>query len=751
MLSKIVRRNGTEIENIQSVTYSETVNAGESLRPGCVSSSYINVRVYGTNSDAPASGEALTYYQVDPDGNDTLIGVFYAEPSVPSIGMYSFVAYDAVRKLDTDFSAKLESMQSSFPMTVYDLVSEACSVAGVTLGSASWPMSTMQVNACYADNLTCRNILQYAAEIACRFVRCDVNGNVLFDWYTVNSKWSVYPGGSDANKVAYRLGGLSYDGNNVQSIDSVVIKSVGEYGTQYTYPEYNPDISAVDPDSDGNVTMLNVTVTDSGDGHLTIIAKADDPNRDGNVTIEDGAAAENSLTIANNLLLTDAAEATYVSVAQNILSVMIDLPIYRFAEIQLFPNENPFRSGEFVSVTDAQGISFITPVFTMTLSSSGATLRSSGTNVYRPSETTTTEKEIASQTNELVRINKLKVDWAEIGTAVIDTLEAHGIDADWITAHSISVDKLTGSIIDQGNAGWELNLTNGTLTIGNIAAENITAGFLDVARIRADSIDVAKLTGAITNGDWKVDLLNETFTVGDLSADKITTGALTVKDANDSVLFKADVSSKSVKIGGWTVDSNGYLVPDGFVYDANIYAGSYAGMQQVLWQGVNGNALVSEPDRMTFVDGITDNFYPTWTKTYGEITGLSVPRVIWENSDPSQGMAAQNLTLKTPATADDPVTDMSLFNFFYVEVAWTTSTPTRRAGTWVYVGDNETIVACPSVSSTAASALTYVYRYVTIDKSNNTISIANGQRANTSGITASNNYAVPTKILAMKV
>lgn len=485
MLNKIVRSNGTEIENIQSVTYSETVNAGESLRPGCVSSAYINVRVYGTNSDAPVSGEALTYYQVDPDGNDTLIGVFYAEPSVPSNGMYSFVAYDAVRKLDTDFSAKLESMQSSFPMTVYDLVSEACSVAGVTLGSASWPMSTMTVNAFYADKLTCRNILQYAAEIACRFVRCDVNGNVLFDWYTTNTDWSIYPGGSDADKVAYRLGGLSYDGNNVQQIDSVVIKSVGEYGTQYTYPEYNPDISAIDPDSDGNVTMLNVTVTDSGDGHLTIIAKADDPDRDGNVTIEDGASAENSLTIANNLLLTDAAEATYVSVAQNILSVMIDLPTYRFAEIQLFPNENPFRSGEFVSVTDAQGISFVTPVFAMMLSSSGATLRSSGTNVYRPSETTTTEKEIASQTNELVRINKLKVDWAEIGTAIVETLEANGINANWINAGRVGLEylKLYGALnvyksetFTSANLGGQIGFTSGN------AQSNIEQGIVQVSQ-----------------------------------------------------------------------------------------------------------------------------------------------------------------------------------------------------------------------------------------------------------------------------
>jgi len=703
MLSKIVRSNGTEIENIQSVTYSETVNAGESLRPGCVASAYINVNVYG--ADAPNEGEALRYYQVDQDNNDILIGTFYAQPSVPAYGMYSFVAYDAVSKLDTDFSARLETLQ--FPMTVYDLVSEACSVAGVTLGSASWPMSTMQVNAFYADHLTCRNILQYAAEIACRFVRCDVNGNVLFDWYTTNTEWSIYPGGADEDKVAYRLGGLTYDRSNVESIDSIVIRSVGEYGTQYTYPEYNPDISAEDPDSDGNVTMLNVTVTDSGDGHLLIMAKADDPNRDGNVTIEDGASAENSLTIANNLLLTDATEATYVSVAQNILSTMIALPPYRFAEVQLFPNENPFRSGEFVSVTDAQGITFTTPVFTMTVSPNGASIRSSGTVTYKPSETTTTAKEIASNTNGITRLDKLKVNWAEIDTAVVNSLRANGINANWINAGRVGLEylKLYGAMnvyrsetFTTANLGGQIGFTSGN------ASSNIEQGIVQVSQ---------NYYGVCIVGN------NEVF--------------IGFHAANDPWWDGGDIKINDGNYFNHLSFTNDSLTGDGI---AELSASIIDLVCDTF--SVNNRNVLSEIGNLSSLSTTAKSSLVAAINEVDE----STPKIIWTNSDPSTGMAAQTLTLDA---------DMSPYNMFFVEIAWTNNTSNRRAGTWVYVGDNETIVACPSVSSTASSALTYVYRYITIDKSNNTISIANGQRANTSGIAASNNYAIPTKILAMKV
>ena len=148
MLNKILLADGiTELLNVKSVVFREAVNADSDLRPGCVSSASIEVEVYNTQANAVAEGDALYYYQIDKDDNETLIGKFYAQPVISGRNSYRFTAYDDALKLDADFSAWLASNQTNFPVTVYALVSAACTVAGVTLSSASWPLSTENVQA----------------------------------------------------------------------------------------------------------------------------------------------------------------------------------------------------------------------------------------------------------------------------------------------------------------------------------------------------------------------------------------------------------------------------------------------------------------------------------------------------------------------------------------------------------------------------------------------------------------------------
>lgn len=412
MTSKIVRADGTtQLTGIKSVTYYESVNDTEGLVPGCVASAYIEVEVFGAYSSAPANGELLTYYQVDANNNQTLIGKFYATPSVPSKSTYSFIAYDAVSKLDVDYSARLNAIQANFPMTVYALVSDACSVAGVTLNSSSWNLSTQQVQAFYADGLTCRNILQYAAEIAGKFVRCNSNGQLIFDWYTTNSSKTIHPGATQSSYIAYKQNGLTYDNFTVVTVDGVAVEPTDVEHAAYTYPA---DISS----------------------------------------------CNNVFKIENNLLLNNASVATYTAVAQNLYNVMHALPSYRHAVINLFVNENPFRAGQFVSVTDAQGVTFNTPIFYMTVKASGARLASNGAKTYEERTTVKQNKTLANLSANLVEIGKLKVGWAEIDEAVIDSLEANGIDADEITVsgtlHSTDYARTSSPYADSG-IGIELD------------------------------------------------------------------------------------------------------------------------------------------------------------------------------------------------------------------------------------------------------------------------------------------------------
>jgi hypothetical protein len=432
MTTKIIRGDGvTELAGVKSCTFTEKVNAEPNLRPGCVSAAQIDVEVFGPQSGAVAVGEELTYYQVDAEGNETLIGVFYARPSVPSKTTYKFTAYDAAANLDVDFSERLYSIASDFPMTVYDLVSEACSVAGVTLGSASWPLSTLTVNEFYSPAITCREILSWAAEIACCFVKCDTAGELVFDWYSADSTHKIYPSSGASGGVTfvpYRENGLDYENYDVAAIQYVAVSPIDTEGVAYVYPYNYQDITANDPLGDGDVTLADLVAVDDGDGNIAIstnINITDDGN--GNLVIQNSGEVTggNTLVIADNLLLCDATQATMTSVAQNVYNRMTALGTYRPASVELFNFDNPFRAGDIVAVEDIQGVNFNTLVMEMTTGNSGAAISSTGEREQSDAPQTTAGR-LARLGENLVRLNKLKVSWADIEEAIIQYLKLYG-------------------------------------------------------------------------------------------------------------------------------------------------------------------------------------------------------------------------------------------------------------------------------------------------------------------------------------
>lgn len=469
MTSKILRSNNTPIANIKTVSYTEKISATVDLRPGCVSSAYIEVVVLDKASTAPSKGEALKYYQI-VNGVETYIGTFYAEASVDSRSSYSFTAFDAVDKLNTDFSARLLAIQEDFPMELEDLVSEACTVAGVQLYTTNFPKHDLMIQSFYVDNITCRDILSYAAEIACRFVRCDSNEKLVFDWYATKQNYRIYPTTvNDAEtKVAYKRSGLSYQGYSVSPVGSVAIRPLNTEDAAYIYPTVISAVTATDPLSDGNVTLYNLTATDDGYGNITLSGNFTTTETNGavEITATGGGGTSNTLVIANNILLTNASAATMNAVAEWIYSQMSTIPAYRPCRAELFPAENPFHAGDIVAVTDAQNVSFVMPIMAMTVQPSASIVEAFGNKTYDQDFGTDTEKQIMNLSNSIVQIDRLKVGYAEIDEAIVDSLTANGINADWINAGSITVKDANDNIIFQANiASKEVQI--GSLTVDN--------------------------------------------------------------------------------------------------------------------------------------------------------------------------------------------------------------------------------------------------------------------------------------------
>lgn len=442
VFNKIYLSDGTtELPFVRSVTFNETVNANEDLAPGCVSSSSIVVEVYGAAATAVQGGDVVYYYQVDETNTENLIGEFTCEPVIRSKNRYRFVAHDNARKLDADFSAWLADHQSSFPMSVYTLTVAACTVAGVTLQNASFPNSSQQVNAFYANGLTCRDIVSYAAEIAGQFAKCDANGELSFAWYNSFPGYRIYPSSGQSGaeiRVAYKQDGLNYSNYTVPAVDHVAVHPSGVDDAAYVYP----------------TTGVNNVV----------------------------------LHVRNNLLLTGADSSFYNAVAQRVYTAMSAVGAYRSFSANMFPKESPFRAGDIVSVTDIQGVSFTAPVMSLMTTNAVATLSATGNEVRE--DKTNTDKAIAQLNADVVRINKLKVDWADIDQAIINVVEANELkSSDFIPAND--------GIF--ANSGMEINLANKTVKATDFAVTKTGKLYAKEADLSGVTFNTAEATTTSLN------------------------------------------------------------------------------------------------------------------------------------------------------------------------------------------------------------------------------------------------------------
>ncbi len=384
--------NVTELANVKSVVFKESVNAGECIHPGTVGSASIEVEVYGSQSTAVSAGDVVYYYQIDKNNTQTLIGQFICEPVIATKTSYKFVAHDNAIKLDADFSQWLRANQGNFQMTIYSLVSAACTVAGVTLGSTSWNLSTENVQAFYADGLTCRDILSYAAELGCCFVRCHSDGEVYFDWFSTVSNTIAPTVGT--NQYAYKQDGLTYANYTTATLDCVVVHQSGNDDTTYIYPT--------------------------------------------------GVTSGNTIHIQDNLLLTDADATLYNTVAQNVYTIMSALGTYRPMSAELFIRENPFRAGDVVSVTDIQSVSFSAPITSMTVTSASATLESAGREQYE--EEVNTKRSVTQLASSVRIVNTLATTAGEVARQAAEDAEQNGLNITEIRETYASEVELTAAL-----------------------------------------------------------------------------------------------------------------------------------------------------------------------------------------------------------------------------------------------------------------------------------------------------------------
>ena len=361
--------SGTELKGgspgsaVKSLTLHTAVNAGQEFTIGSAFSDYIEAEIWADpdGSLQITAGDALTYYRQDDAGSRTKVGVFYAEkPTRTKRNSYKVTAYDTMSKLDADFSGWLHANQAQFPKTIWQLVQLACQRAGVTLASSSLPINgSYSVQAFYADDLTCRQIISWAAEAAGCYAHMNADGKLQFLTYTdKRSTVKITPDGA-SNSTAYYADSLSYEDYTVKAIEKVQIR------------QSDSDVGVIYPDS---------------------------------------TTATNTYAVQGNLLLTTGTEANLKSVAQNLYNVLKNVT-YTPCKVSV-PSSSGLACGQIVHVKDARGREFDTYLMSATISSGKASFESVG-SASRESSSAVNSQSYKNLTGKMLEI-KTSVDGLEV-------------------------------------------------------------------------------------------------------------------------------------------------------------------------------------------------------------------------------------------------------------------------------------------------------------------------------------------------
>ena len=361
--------SGTELKGgspgsaVKSLTLHTAVNAGQEFTIGSAFSDYIEAEIWADpgGSLQITAGDALTYYRQDDAGNRPKVGVFYAEkPTRTKRNSYKVTAYDTMSKLDADFSGWLRANQAQFPKTIWQLVQLACQRAGVALASSSLPINgSYSVQAFYADDLTCRQIISWAAEAAGCYAHMNADGKLQFLTYTdKRSTAKITPDGA-SNSTAYYADSLSYEDYTVKAIEKVQIR------------QSDSDVGVIYPDS---------------------------------------TTATNTYAVQGNLLLTTGTEANLKSVVQNLYNVLKNVT-YTPCKVSV-PSSSGLACGQIVHVKDARGREFDTYLMSATISSGKASFESVG-SASRESSSAVNSQSYKNLTGKMLEI-KTSVDGLEV-------------------------------------------------------------------------------------------------------------------------------------------------------------------------------------------------------------------------------------------------------------------------------------------------------------------------------------------------
>lgn len=131
--------------------------------------------------------EAVVYVGLElPDGTIERIrkGTYAVDETTYNGSIITLSCLDNMRKFDRPYSEST----LVYPATLLQIVQDACDTCGVQLMTTSFDNSGFVVPVRPDDDaLTFREVLSWAAQLACRWARCDAYGRLVLGWYDLDT------------------------------------------------------------------------------------------------------------------------------------------------------------------------------------------------------------------------------------------------------------------------------------------------------------------------------------------------------------------------------------------------------------------------------------------------------------------------------------------------------------------------------------------------------------------------------------
>lgn len=491
------------------------------------------------------------------------MGVYTVEEAETSEMVITLSAVDRMSWFE---ARKYKEVNSAYPRMLYWIVRDICDCCGVAISSASFPGGDRVIEKRPEDEeLSCLQMISYAAQVAGCYAVMDGDGRLAFQWYdtSVFEKLDGLDGGGLKNAST----GDSADGGNLKDYDSGSTVDGGTFEDQRRYAHIYALGSMKIATDEIVITGVRVAPYEEDDSW-----DLDDSEEQGEGAGERGETAEDEETnagflygeegyvlfIGENPLVTRGLEE---SVAKEIGRKIIGMKVRTFAVSAM--SDPSIEAGDCAYISDRKGNSYPVYITNMVFKlgnyqefSCGA--QSPGRNRADGISDATkaiirARKEIKKQLTAYDTVMQQLTELMANSFGVFKTEEKQSDGSAIYYMHekpSLEESKIiwkmaSGAIAVSTDGGktWNAGMTaEGNMIIKVLSAIGINADWINVGEIKSVNINI---------GD-------NSFTVDKNGNVKITKGSINIGDGNFRVDDKGNMFAQNAEIDGGITGINGF-------------------------------------------------------------------------------------------------------------------------------------------------------------------------------------------------